>query len=80
MRIVVMPPLDNEFFGGKDRLELEAPNLFGLVRELDGLSPGFADVADVRAALAIDGVVVPDWSTSLAGASEVIVLPRVGGG
>jgi molybdopterin synthase sulfur carrier subunit len=80
MRIVVMPPLDNEFFGGRDRLDLDAVNLFGMVRELDVEGPGFGDVAGVRAQFAIDGVVVPDWSTSLAGASEVIVLPRVGGG
>jgi molybdopterin converting factor small subunit len=80
MRIVVMPPFDSEFFGGKDRLDLDAGNLFGIVAELNKLSPGFADLADVRAAFAIDGVVVSDWSSSLAGACEVIVLPRVGGG
>lgn len=75
-----MSPFDCEFFGGRDKLDLEAGNLFGMVRELDALSPGFGDVADARAQFAIDGVVVPDWSTSLAGAAEVIVLPRVGGG
>ncbi|PEQ11152.1 hypothetical protein B2G71_18610 [Novosphingobium sp. PC22D] len=74
-----MPPLDREFFGS-DRLDLEAANLFGMVEKLDELAPGFASVADVRAAFAIDGVVVHDWSASLADASEVIVLPRVGGG
>lgn len=80
MRVVVMPPLDREFFGGRDRLDLEAGNLFGLVGELDRIAPGFADLADVRASMAIDGVVAPDWSASLADASEVIVLPRVAGG
>lgn len=75
-----MPPFDNEFFGGRDRLDLEAGNLFGMVRELNALAPGFGDVAGVRAQFAIDGVVVPDWSTPLAGANEVILLPRVGGG
>ena len=75
-----MPPFDNEFFGGRDRLDLEARNLFGMVRELDAQAPGFGDIAGVRVQFAIDGVVVPDWSTSLVGATEVIVLPRVGGG
>ena len=79
-RVVVMPPLDDEFFGGRDRLEVEAANLFAAVRELDGLGPGFAEVAQVRATLAVDGVVVPDWSTPLDADSEVILLPRVGGG
>ena len=80
MRIVVMPPFDREFFGGQDRLELEAQTLLGLVRGLDAVAPGFAQVAHVRAAFAIDGVFEPNWSSSLVGATEVIVLPRVSGG
>ena len=79
-RIVVMPPFERQFFGGKDRLELEAANLFDLIRKLDELAPGFAEIAHARATFAIDGVVAPDWSASLAGAAEVILLPRVAGG
>jgi len=75
-----MPPFENEFFGGRDRLEVEAGNLFEAVRELGKLGPGFAEVAEVRAALAVDGVVTQDWSTPLTDGSEVILLPRVGGG
>jgi hypothetical protein len=80
LRIVVMPPFDREFFGGSDRLELEAGNLFGLVRKLGEIAPGFADVAEIRAAFAVDGVFAPNWSNSIAGAKEVILLPRVAGG
>ena len=80
MRIVVMPPLDREFFGGRTRLDLEAATLFALVEVLDAEAPGFARLADLRVQFAIDGVVQPDWSTSLGGAEEVIVLPRVAGG
>jgi|GEM_PF-6324562 len=80
MRVIVMPPFDSEFFGGRDRLDLEASNLFGLVDEIDDLAPGFAALADVRAAFAIDGVVTADWSASLIDASEVILFPRAGGG
>lgn len=75
-----MSPFDHEFFGGRNRLELEAETLFGLVRELDGIAPGFAEIAQARAAFAIDGVFTPNWSSSLAGAAEVILLPRVAGG
>jgi molybdopterin synthase sulfur carrier subunit len=74
-----MPPFDREFFGS-DRLELSADTLFGLVGKLDALAPGFGELAAIRAAFAIDGTYTPDWSSSLAGASEVILLPRVGGG
>jgi hypothetical protein len=38
LRIVVMPPFDREFFGGRDRLELDAPTLFALVGKLDALA------------------------------------------
>jgi molybdopterin synthase sulfur carrier subunit len=74
-----MPPFDREFFDG-DRLELTAINLFDLVQKLDERAPGFAEIAPIRAAFAIDGVFTADWSLPLAGASEVILLPRVGGG
>lgn len=79
MRIVVMPPFDKEFFG-TDRLALEPHNLFDLIEKLDTLAPGFAAIAQPRVHFAVDGVLATDWSRALAGAREVIVLPRVGGG
>lgn len=75
-----MPPFDREFFGGRDRFELEARTLFGVLNQLEEIGPGFADLADVRAAFAVDGVVQPDWSTPLADAKEIVVLQRVAGG
>ena len=75
-----MPPFDREFFGGSDRLELEAASLFALVGKLDAIAPGFAAAAESRAAFAVDGVIAPVWSVPLAGADEVILLPRVAGG
>lgn len=75
-----MPPFDREFFGGSDRLEIEAGNLFEVVRVLDQLGAGFSDAADSRASFAVDGVVTSDWSMRLSGTSEVILLPRVAGG
>jgi len=74
-----MSPFDKEFFG-TDRLALEAGTLFGLVDALDALCPGFAAIAPPRVHFAVDGVLETDWSRPLAGAAEVIVLPRVGGG
>lgn len=75
-----MPPFDREFFGGRAVLELEADTLLGMVRALDGIAPGFANIAESRAAFAIDGVFTPNWSTAVVGAAEVILLPRVSGG
>jgi len=75
-----MPPFEREFFDGEDRFELEADNLFGLVRKLDEIGRGFAEVAEARASFAIDGVLTPNWSSSLVEAGEVILLPRISGG
>jgi sulfur-carrier protein len=80
VRVVVMPPFDREFFGGTDRFEVTAKTLFGVVNRLDELGPGFADLADVRAAFAVDGVVQPDWSVPLADAKEVVVVQKIAGG
>ena len=78
--VVITSPFDREFFGSRDRFQIDAPNLFALVDALDREGPGFAEVAQVRAQLAIDGTIEPDWSSPLAGAGEVIVLARIGGG
>jgi hypothetical protein len=80
VRVIVMPPFDREFFGGTDRFEITARTLFGLVNRLDEIGPGFADLADVRAAFAVDGVVQPDWSVPLEGVQEVVVMQKVAGG
>jgi hypothetical protein len=80
VRVLVMPPFDREFFGGTDCFDLSAKTLFGVVNKLDELGPGFADLADVRAAFAVDGAVQPDWSVSLEGAQEIVVMQKVAGG
>jgi len=79
-RLIVMPPFDAEFFAGRDRLAVEADSLFDLVAALDAQAPGFAAIAQPRATFAVDGVVAPDWATPITPDSEVILLPRVGGG
>ena len=75
-----MPPLDAEFFGGEGCMDVNAGNVFELVRALDRRNPGFADVADVRVAIAVDDVLIADWTTSLSDDSDVLLVPRVGGG
>jgi molybdopterin converting factor small subunit len=75
-----MPPFGAEAFGGKDVLDVAAGNIFDLVRALDRLSPGFGESAEVRLAFAVDGTITSDWGAPLNAASEVIVVPRVGGG
>lgn len=75
-----MPPFDREFFGGIDSFDLEARTLFGVLNQLEAIGPGFSDLADVRAAFAVDGIVQPDWSVPIGDAKEVVVMQRVAGG
>ena len=80
MRLLIDRSLAAEFFGGREEIGLEAASLFALVDALDGIAPGFADIAPVRATFAVDGEVRADWSAPLTADSEVYVLPRIGGG
>ena len=80
MRVTLLEPFAREFFGGETELECEARNLFALVRALDAKAPGFAEAVEQRAAVAVDGVHVADWSASLAGVGEVLIVPRIAGG
>ena len=80
MNLVVDRSLAAEFFGSREAMQLTAESLFDLVGMLDAMAPGFAEIAPVRTAFAVDGNIVADWSTSLQGAREVFLLPRIGGG
>ena len=78
--MTILPPLDAEFFGGAGSMEVDAGNVFELVGALGRRSPGFAEAADVRAAIAVDDVLTADWTTPLSSTSNVLLVPRVGGG
>lgn len=80
VRVTIMSPLSSEFFGGAEDIEIDAGSLFELVTALDRRNPGFADVAEVRAAFAVDDVLTTDWATTLSSKASVLLVPRVGGG
>lgn len=79
-RVILLPPFAGEFFGGRGEMEVEAGNLFALVRALDAEAPGFAEAVEGRAAIAIGGVVAGDWTTALSAEDEVMIVPKVAGG
>ena len=79
-RVTIMSPLSSEFFGGEEDIEVSAGSIFELVGALDRRHPGFADLADVRVAFAVDDVLTTDWATALSRDSAVLLVPRVGGG
>ncbi|MCX7671315.1 MAG: hypothetical protein N2439_14760, partial [Anaerolineae bacterium] len=80
MRVNVEPSFAAEYFGSRQEFDIEAGNVFQLVEKLDHLGSGFAEIAEVRVIFAVDGTVANDWSVPLSPASEVFVIPRIGGG
>lgn len=80
IRVVPLAPVDARFFGGRVEILVEAGNLFGLVKELDEVAPGFAAYAQTRAWFSVNGTVEGDWTTKLPPDSEVLILPAIAGG
>lgn len=78
--VVVTAPLNGEFPGGAREFELDAANVFELVRKLDELSPGAAEFVETKVSIAVDGELISDWSTSLRRSSEVLLVPHIAGG
>ncbi len=79
-RVIVTPSFAREHLGAIEEFELEAGNLFQLVAALEQRFPGFESFARIRTTFAVDGTVVNDWSTPLTADSEVLLVPRIGGG
>jgi molybdopterin converting factor small subunit len=69
------------FTGGLARFEVEAATVGGLIAELEDHFPGLGRHIERRMAVVIDGEIHQDaHGASLVGASEVWLIPRIGGG
>ena len=69
------------FTGGETELDVQAGSLRELIAELDARYPGLGDFADRRIAFAIDGEIHQDaWFSTIGPASEVYLIPKIGGG
>jgi len=73
-------PFASQFFQKNAQILVQATNLFTLVAALDRQAPGFAHEAALRAAFAINGQIVADWSAPLAEDAQVMIFPRIAGG
>lgn len=78
-RVVLLDPFARLCPQGAET-QIDALNVFALVRALDALAPGFAEAVELDAAVAVDGVAVADWTTRLEASSEVLFVPKVAGG
>lgn len=79
-RVSIMPSFCTEFFGSGQDMTVPAANLFQLVQALEERAPGFAEVAGIKVTFAVDGELTHDWTAPLREDSEVLLVPRVGGG
>ncbi len=79
-KVVVTAALRGEVSLAAGELEIDAANLFDLVSQLEVKSPGLGDFIHANVAVAVDGVLVADWSTPLTRDSEVLLVPHIAGG
>ena len=67
--------------GGLRAFEVEASTVRELLHRIESRFPGLGDLIDQRMAIAIDGVITQDaHGAALAPHSEVVLLPKIGGG
>ena len=70
-----------ELTGGLDTLDVPASGLRALLAELDRRHPGVREHVEQKMAVAIDGEIHQDaLDVPLAADSEVVLIPRIGGG
>lgn len=79
-RVILLPPFAGLLPGEGDELTVPGATIFALVRALDERAPGFAEVAELGAAIAVNGLAVADWTTRLDDDDEVLFVPKVAGG
>ena len=69
------------FTGGAAEFDVAAGTVRSMLRELDQRFPGLGDYVGRRMAIAIDGEIHQDADGALLGdASEVCLIPKIGGG
>ena len=74
-------PFCDGITGGVREFEVEADTVRAAVRALDARYPGLAEFIRDRAAVAIDGIIHQrGWMQAIGPDSEVVLLPRIGGG
>jgi hypothetical protein len=80
-RVVISGQAARRFTGGVTELEVEANNFHRLIIELDRRFPGLGHQIDEGMAAAIDGEIYQDaYLAPLNPDSEIVLIPKIGGG
>ncbi len=81
VHVVLAGSQGREFTGGAFEFEVGADTVRRMILELEARYPGFGDFVERRMAVAIDGEIHQDaWASALQPDSEVVLIPKIGGG
>jgi molybdopterin converting factor small subunit len=70
-----------QFLGGRTEVEVAATTFGRLIKELDERFPGLGTQVENGMAVAIDGEIYQDsYAAPLAANSEIVLIPKIGGG
>jgi len=71
----------HQFTGGRTEFEVEATTFRRLILELDQKFPGLGSQVEEGMAIAIDGEIFQDaYGVVLKPESEIVLIPKIGGG
>jgi molybdopterin converting factor small subunit len=71
----------HQFTGGKTEFDVQATTFRQLVRELEQKYPGLGSQVEEGMAVAIDGEIFQDaYHVELKPGSEIVLIPKIGGG
>lgn len=80
-RVVLSTMAARRFTGGATVFEIEADTVRRMIAELDRRFPGLGNQIDEGMAVAIDGEIYQDaWQATLRPDSEIVLIPKIGGG
>jgi len=80
-RVMLAMGAARRFTGGQTEFEVEANTVRRMIAELDRRFPGLGHQIDEGMAVAIDGEIFQDaYQAELRPDSEVVLIPKIGGG
>jgi molybdopterin synthase sulfur carrier subunit len=79
--VVLASSNGREFTGGLAEFDVGATTVRRMILELEARFPGFGDFVERRMAIAIDGEIHQDsYAAELGPDTEVVLIPKIGGG
>jgi molybdopterin converting factor small subunit len=79
--VVIAGIAARRFTGGQSEFDIEANTVRRMITELDRRFPGLGRQIDESMAVAIDGEIFQDaYLTPLNPDSEIVLIPKIGGG